>query len=114
MTRVKQSHVFDDTTLTLTQKIEENGEITQIILVVPNYHNTINTTLTIYDPDGYVLYTTGVKAQNATYIQATALSGELENIPVVFGCYATVLLAGAAGTDGGTVKAILYIKRNKP
>jgi hypothetical protein len=115
MTRIKQAFKFSSSATSATNVISENGEITQVVLVVPNYTNTINTTLTIYDPDGYALYTTGTKTQNATYVLATALASELEDIPVVFGSYATVTLSGITGDSGtDTVTVIYYIKRNRP
>ena len=107
--------VFDATTLTAISSISENGYITDVLIVVPNYTNTINTTIDIKTKEGYTLWTSGLKAQNATYrIPDPFTDTDKEDIPCRDNYTVTCTLSGAAGGSADkTVKVRLFIKANK-
>jgi len=64
---------------------------------VPNFTNAITATLTIYDPDGDVIYTKADIAKNAVTLE------EGKTLPIHPKAKVNVTLSGAAGGTGGTV-----------
>jgi len=87
----------------LSAKIDNEGFVSDIIFVVPNFTNVVTATLTIHDEDGNELYNSTAKAKNAIYV----ITGI--RVPVTFGFSAKVTLSGVAGGAGGTVSARLFI-----
>lgn len=111
MTKAAASIVFGATGTTGTYKITEcNGFIKNLIIKVPDYTNTITTTVQILDDDGEVLYDSGAKAQNTDYPLGGIGAAELGAIPVSYNYTVSVVLSGVAGGTGGTVQVKMYIE----
>lgn len=85
-----------DTTVNFT-----NARITRYILEIPNYTNTVTTTLSFINVNSVIVYPTAAHVQNANY-----------SIPIdieLVGTYTMRLtLSGAAGAGGGTCYVTLF------
>lgn len=103
MTRTKDVLAFAATGTSLNKILQENGEIKLMIIDVPNFTNTINTTITIKDTDDNVLWSSGNLAKNTTY-KRTNLA-----IPLDYEYTVNVDLSGAAGGSGGDVTITSYV-----
>ncbi len=103
ISRVKGKLVYDATTTVLTFKIPENGHMTDLAVVTPNFTNAPTGILTIEDESGIVLYAKTAIANNATTIVNSL------TVPVDRGYIARLTLSGAAGGTGGTVNAKLWV-----
>lgn len=88
---------FDWTSLTLT------AVATRYILELPNYTNTITTTLSIIDANTVTVYSGAAHAQNANY-----------SVPIdveMVGTYTVRLtVSGVAGAGGGTAYVTLMLR----
>lgn len=107
--RLVMSFVFGagDTVKEYASIIE--GTVQQIHLRVPNNDNNVGATLTVEDEDGYEIYNSGSKAENANYnipggLRATGSSPLLITGNSTF----KVTLAGAPGNAITVVAVILY------
>jgi hypothetical protein len=111
MTEYPVSYVFDATTLAISKTLHINGYITDINLVIPNYTNTINTSVSIQRANGYEIWNSGAKSQNATYEVPTPMTdADKVDIPVDYDYLMVVTLAGVAGgTANKTVKVTLFV-----
>jgi hypothetical protein len=100
--------VFDAVETVKTFKIQENGSMTDLAVVMPNFTNAITGTLTIEDEDGVVLYTKAAIARNATTIVNTL------SVPVDRNYIGRLTLSGAGGAGGGTVSAKIWVDTRRP
>lgn len=103
ITRVKGALVYDASATVKTFVISENGHMTDLAVVTPNFTNAPTAILTVEDEDGVVLYTKTAIANNATTI-VNSLA-----VPVSRGYIARLTLSGAAGGTGGTANAKLWV-----
>lgn len=111
MTKAVAAIPFGATGTTGTYKLTEcNGFIKNLIIVVPNYTNTITTTVQILDDDGVVLYDSGAKAQNASYPLGGIGAAEVGAIPISYNYTVSVVISGVAGGTGGTVQVRMYVE----
>ena len=101
--RIAGSMVFNDLETEKTFSIYNNGHMTDVAVVMPNFDNPVTGTLTIEDEDGVVLYTKANIAENATTI-VNSLS-----VPVDTNYVGRLVLSGAAGGTGGTVSAKIWV-----
>jgi len=88
-----------------TQKsftLQANGVTHLIVLEIPNWTNTVNTTLTIENEDGIEIYNSGAKAQNQSV--KLAVQRPLHGVNTV-----KVSLDGQPGGTGGTVHVTMYV-----
>ena len=81
------------------------GVITRYILELPNYTNTVTTTLSILDPNGVTIYSGAAHAQNANY--SIPVDVELDSSQDYT---VRLTLSGAAGGSGGTAYFTFYIR----
>lgn len=110
MTPIKTTFAFGAVATDPTnpnQIARENGIISLITLVVPNFTNNVTATLTIKDEDNVEIYNSGAKARNATYV----LTGLV--IPVDHGYKINVTVSGAAGGAGGSVVAKSFVENRR-
>lgn len=112
MVRTKLTFEFDATTTTLTQKIQENGYITHLMIVTPNMTNAVTSTLTIKDVDSNTVYTSSaINEATTSIVGATIAAAETGTIPVDYNNGFTITLSGAAGAGGGTVQVVCFIEK---
>ena len=110
MTRVKLQSAFTATSTTDTQTINENAFVNNIVITVPNFTNTVTTTVEIQDEEGSVLYTSGALNKNTTTTIGGITAAKAGEVPVASGYKCVVTLSGVAGGTGGTVTTKLFCK----
>jgi len=103
MDRVQKTLTYNASETVKQFTINENGHMTDVAVVMPNFTNAITGTLTIEDEAGVVLYTKATIAENATTV-VNSLS-----VPVDHGYVAKLTLSGAAGGTGGDVSIKLWV-----
>jgi len=102
ITRHKYTLSFGSSDTSKSKSVSFIGKIEQIHLRVPNWTNTVTGTLTIEDVDGYEIYNSGAKDQNANYnIDREQLVPA--NSKVIF------TLSGAPGGSGGDVVVVFLL-----
>lgn len=104
MDTVKEIFACDATTTTYSKRLSQNGKVNFIVIVVPNFTNVVTATITITDEDANILYTSGAKAKNATYVISNAAC------PLWDGALLKCTLSGAAGGSGGNVSVRMMIE----
>lgn len=115
MERIEKEFVFAATGTTGTPEywnIDENGEIVDIIVEMPNFSNAVTGTLSVVDKGSYTLYAKDLIPENGTSHFVDLLAKKLEPIPVVQTTNLYFTISGAAGGTGGTVTVVLYIKQD--
>ena len=105
--RKKLSFVFGATGTELSQKIACEGTVEHIHIRTPDFFADSTSTVTIKDEDGYEIYTSGAKSENANY-NITNMVVQLSGINTI-----TVTLSVDAGGPppndyGGTVIVVIH------
>ena len=74
-----------------------NGRVTNMVLVIPDWTNTVTATLTITDADSADIFTEASLAQDSTHI----FDQLWDKIPISGAYTVTVTLSGVPGAGGG-------------
>jgi hypothetical protein len=102
--------VFGPADTVLTKVVSHNGYITDIILINPTNTNSVTATLAIQDDEGTELWNSTAKNANTSNHFPTDMAPDVADIPVDDNFKMVVILSGAPGGTGSTVKVKLYIK----
>lgn len=104
-----QPLVFGATDQVKSFHIHENGDITDFLLVIPNFTTAATLVFTVTDKDGHPWFTSTAITKNQT-LRVTPT----EKIPVDNDFVVTVTLNDVAGGSGGTVTVKAAVEaRNK-
>lgn len=97
------AHVFGASDTVMSTAVNAKGVVNMIVVKIPNWTNTVSTTITIEDGSGNTYYSSGAQTQN----QTVTLTFER---PVYPYSIIKTTLSGAPGGSGGTETLSVHLK----